>query len=82
MEKYIANLPSGDKIKANRILEINPKHQLFEALERLFNDNDEHFQDYAELLYSQALLIEGLPLKDPVSFSNKMTNLLVKAAKY
>ncbi|NLD26290.1 MAG: molecular chaperone HtpG, partial [Acholeplasmataceae bacterium] len=82
MEKYIASLPSAEKPKAKRILEINPKHQLFQALERLFNDHDEKFGDYADLLYSQALLIEGLPLKDPVAFSNKMTELLVRAAKY
>lgn len=83
MEKYIANLPSGtNKPKAQRILEINPKHQLFEALERLFKDNDENFKDYAELLYSQALLIEGLPLADPVAFSEKMTKLLIRASKY
>ncbi|MGI6767919.1 MAG: molecular chaperone HtpG [Bacilli bacterium] len=83
MEKYIANLPSGtNKPKAQRILEINPKHQLFEALERLFKDNDDNFKDYAELLYSQALLIEGLPLADPVAFSDKMTKLLIRASKY
>lgn len=83
MEKYIANLPSGtNKPKAQRILEINPKHQFFEALERLFKDNDDNFKDYAELLYSQALLIEGLPLADPVAFSDKMTKLLIRASKY
>jgi molecular chaperone HtpG len=82
MEKYISNLPSPEKPKATRILELNPKHQLFEALERLFIDNDEDFKDYAEILYSQALLIEGLPLKDPVAFSDKMTNLLIKVSKY
>jgi molecular chaperone HtpG len=82
MEKYIASLPSVDKPKAKRILEINPQHQLFKSLERLFNDHDEKFGDYADLLYAQALLIEGLPLKDPVAFSNKMTELLVRAAKY
>ncbi|HEY8395408.1 MAG TPA: molecular chaperone HtpG [Bacilli bacterium] len=80
MEKYISNLPGGEKAKAKRILEINPKHQLFTALERLYQDNDENFKDYAQLLYSQALLIEGLPLKDPVAFSEKMTNLLIKAS--
>ncbi|MDD3999318.1 MAG: molecular chaperone HtpG [Bacilli bacterium] len=81
MEKYLNNLPTKDKQKAKRILEINPNHQLFSALERLFIDDDENFKDYAQLLYSQALLIEGLPLEDPVAFSDKMTNLLIKTTK-
>lgn len=82
MEKFIAQLPNEEKPKASRILEINPKHPLFGTLEHLFNDNDEHFGDYAKLLYSQALLIEGLQLKDPVDFSNKMTELLIRASKH
>ena len=40
------------------------------------------FKDYAELLYSQALLIEGFKLKDPVEFSNKMCELMIKSSKY
>jgi len=82
MEKFIATMPNQEKPKASRILEINPKHKLFEAIENLYNDNDENLEDYARLLYSQALLIEGFPIKDPVDFSNKMTNLMIKAAKY
>ncbi|MCK9471798.1 MAG: molecular chaperone HtpG [Bacilli bacterium] len=81
MEKFIANLPNEEKPKANKILEINPKHELFNAIERLFNDNDEKLDDYVKLLYDQALLIEGFKLNDPVSFSNKMTELMIKASK-
>ena len=81
MEKYISNLPGGEKAKAKRILEINPKHELFAALEGIHREGDENFKDYAELLYSQALLIEGLPLEDPVAFSEKMTKLILRAAK-
>jgi len=81
MEKYISSLPGGDKAKAKRILEINPNHDLFRVLEKLHQEKSEEFKDYAEILYNQALLIEGLPLKDPVAFSEKMTNLIIKAAK-
>ena len=82
MEKVLDRMPNAKDVKANKILEINPKHKLFEALERLFNDNDPMFKDYAELLYSQALLIEGFKLKDPVKFSNKMCELMIKSSKY
>lgn len=81
MEKYIATLPNEEKPKASKILEVNPKHELFGAIERLFNDDDEKLADYIKLLYNQALLIEGFTLKDPVSFSNKMTELMIKASK-
>jgi molecular chaperone HtpG len=81
MEKFIASLPNEEKPKATKILEINPKHELFTAIERLFNDNDEKLEDYVKLLYDQALLIEGFKLKDPVSFTKKMTELMIKASK-
>ena len=82
MEKVLEKMPNGKEVKAEKVLEINPNHKLFEALERLFNDGDESFDDYATLLYSQALLIEGFKLKDPVEFSNKMCELMIKSAKY
>ncbi|MFA6648232.1 MAG: hypothetical protein WCS32_06300, partial [Candidatus Izemoplasmatales bacterium] len=68
-------------LKAEKILEINPKHELFSAIEDLYSNNAESIEDYAEILYNQALLIEGLEIKDPVAFSNKMVKILIKAAK-
>jgi len=82
MEKVLERMPNSQEVKAEKVLEINPNHKLFEALERLFNDGDESFSDYAKLLYSQALLIEGFKLKDPVEFSNKMCELMIKSSKY
>lgn len=81
MEKVIANMPNEDKPKANKILEINPNHELFKALEKVYLNNPLEINDFAELLYSQALLIEGFELKDPVQFSKKMCDLMIKAAK-
>ncbi|MDT8336257.1 MAG: molecular chaperone HtpG [Candidatus Izemoplasmatales bacterium] len=81
MEKVMSQLPGDKDLKAQRILEINPQHELFQAIESLYKNNDEAIDDYAEILYNQALLIEGLEIKDPVSFSNKMVKILVKAAK-
>lgn len=80
MEKALSHLPNSEQFKASRVLEINPNHKMFKSLENLFNDNDSDLEDFADLLYQQALMIEGFPLKDPVSFSNKMTNLMIKAA--
>ncbi|HEY8364605.1 MAG TPA: molecular chaperone HtpG [Haloplasmataceae bacterium] len=82
MEKVLATM-SGAKnsVKAKRILEINPKHQLFQALENLYSKDKEQIKDYADLLYSQALLIEGFNLEDPIAFSNKMCELMVKSIK-
>lgn len=81
MEKVIANMPQNDKPKAEKILEINPNHELFKALEKIYLDNALAINDYADLLYSQALLIEGFTLKDPVSFSKKMCDLIIKTVK-
>ncbi len=81
MEKVINQLPGDKTMKAKKILEINPQHELFKAIEKLYLANNEAVDDYAEVLYNQALLIEGLGIKDPVGFSNKMVKLLIKAAE-
>ncbi|MGD9761168.1 MAG: molecular chaperone HtpG [Candidatus Izemoplasmatales bacterium] len=81
MEKVMNQLPGEKNLKAQKILEINPNHELFRAIENLYENNDEAIADYAEILYNQALLIEGLEIKDPVGFSNKMVKVLIKAAK-
>ena len=84
MEKVMKEMPGENPfgpVVADRILEINPNHPLFEALQKLNNTNKDEVKDFAELLYSQALLIEGFPLDDPVEFSNKMANLMIKTTK-
>jgi len=64
-----------------RILELNPNHALTQKLQTVFsaNQNDPSLNDYAYLLYGQALLAEGSALPDPAKFSKLMTDLLVKA---
>lgn len=80
MEKVINQMPGDKTMKADKILEINPKHDLFHAIEKLYQNHPEELDDYAYILYHQALLIEGLPIKDPVVFTNKMVQLMIKAA--
>ena len=64
-------------IKADKILELNGDHPFFAALKSAVeSDNKEKVSDYAQLLYDQALIIEGLPIDDPVAFSNRICNLM------
>jgi len=58
------------------VLEINPTHPVFTALSGMPAD-DPRVAKYAKLLYDQALLIEGLPIDDPVAFSNGICELMV-----
>ena len=73
-------MPGDKEMKAKKILEINPQHEIFKAIEKVYENNPESIEDYANLLYNQALLIEGLEIKDPVKFSNMMVKVLIKAA--
>ena len=84
MEKLMAELPGENPmgtIKAERILEINSNHELFKALVKVNETHPEKLKKYAEVLYSQALLIEGLPLENPIEFANDMTELLIDASQ-
>ena len=77
MEKVLKQL-NQENVKANKILEINPNHDLFIAITNAFkNGND--INDYAQLLYDQSLLLAGLPLEDPSKYSQKITELMIKA---
>lgn len=78
MEKVLNAMPmaeSGGPIKADRVLELNPDHPVFSALTAL-PMGDPKAAEYARLLYDQALLIEGLPIEDPVAFSNRVCALM------
>lgn len=79
MEQILAEMDQGS-FKAKRILELNPEHDLFKTLKELHETNAEPqlFADYCELLYGKALLMEGLPPEDPISFATKVANLMVR----
>ena len=78
MEKVLNSMPNDQKVKASRVLELNPNHPVFEAISKKFAADPEQVKKYAGLLYDQALLIEGLPIEDPVSFSNAICELMAK----
>ena len=78
MEKVFNAMPMEEKIQAERVLEINAKHPILETLTRAFEEDKDSVKKYAEILYDQALLIEGLPIEDPVAFSNAVCDLMTK----
>jgi len=79
MEKILKQMPNAqDNMKADKVLEINPNHDLFNALKVADSD---HLNDFANLLYHQALLIEGYPIDDPTEFNNTMVKLMLEASK-
>ena len=83
MEKVLSAMPEGNPygMKATRILEINPNHPIFEALQSVYAKDKEAVKEYAELLYDQALLIEGFTIDNPAEFSRKICDFMVKASK-
>ncbi len=76
MEKILNAMPSDDKVKADKVLEINASHPVLAALRTTFSEDREKAKTYTELLYNQALLIEGLSVDDPVAFSNAICDLI------
>ena len=79
MEKVLKQL-NQENVKANKILEINPDHELFKALSDEFKANKD-ISDYANLLYDQSLLMAGLTIEDPVAYSTRISELMLKAIK-
>lgn len=81
MEKYMATDPMarGQNIKANKILELNPDHPVFAKLQKVYADDKDKIKDYADVLFDEALLMQGLPIDDPQDYAKKVTDLLVKA---
>jgi molecular chaperone HtpG len=77
MEKVLSSMPNAGGMKAQRVLELNATHPIFAKLQALQKDGDEEkLSEYAKLLYDQALLIEGLPVEDPVAFSARICALM------
>ena len=76
MEKVLNAMPAQEKIKAQRVLEINGEHPIFQRLQELYQSDKERLKLYADILYDQALLLEGISLEDPSDFSQKLCQLL------
>ncbi len=81
MEKAFSEMNNNQMFKADRILELNPEHKIFSILEDLHEKEPEgdRFSNYCDLLYSQALIIEGMELENPADFVSKLSDLMVNS---
>lgn len=78
MEKVLNAQPMGGDVKADKVLEINGSHLVFDALKKAYEDkNNDKLKKYANLLYDQAMLIEGMTIEDPVEFARSICELMV-----
>ena len=76
MEKILNSMPNSENIKADKVLEINSNHEVFEALKNALVNDEEKLKLYTNLLYNQALIIEGLSINDPIDFTNSICKIM------
>ena len=76
MEKVLNAMPIDNGVSAEKVLEINPAHDIYQALQKAYQSDRERLRAYTNLLYNQALLIEGLAIEDPLAFSNEICRLM------
>ncbi len=77
MEKILNQIPnSNQKVSAEKVLEINSNHPIFTKLTSLFENDKDKLAKYTKLLYSQALLIDGVPVENPVEFTDMLCDLM------
>ena len=77
MEKVLNAMPNNQEVKADKVLEINANHEVFKSLKDAYENDKEKLGLYTNLLYNQALLIEGLPIQDPVEFTNDICKVMI-----
>ena len=78
MEKVLSQMPGDRKAKADKILEINASHAICDKLQFLYDNDKEMLKVYAEILYSQAMLIEGISLENPAEFVGQVAELMTR----
>lgn len=79
MEKVLNAMPHNtQKIQAEKVLEINTRHEVFKKLTEIHEKDKETFKLFTNILYNQARLIEGLPLEDPVQFTDDVCKIMVQ----
>ena len=76
MEKVLNAMPATEKVQAQRVLELNANHPIFAKLTQLFENDQEKLKTYSQLLYTQAMMIEGFPVEDPVACCNQICELM------
>ncbi|MDL2258387.1 molecular chaperone HtpG [Eubacteriales bacterium OttesenSCG-928-K08] len=76
MEKVLNSMPTDQKVKAERVLELNPTHAVFEKLTDMDINDTERVNAYAQILYAQAQLLEGILPDDPIAYSEAVMNMM------
>ena len=76
MEKILSAMPNNQGVKAQKVLEVNTNHEVFNSLKDAIENDKDKFNLYTKLLYNQALLVEGLSIEDPVDFTNDICKLM------
>ena len=77
MERLLAQAPGDEHLKAQRVLQLNAQHKVFETLKAAHAENDQaKLLLYTDLLYNQALLACGMPVEDPITFAEEICKLM------
>lgn len=76
MEKILSQMPEGNEAKAEKILEINPNHNIFKTLLKVREEDKRKFEIYTKILFNQAQLIEGLAVEDPIELTNNICDII------
>ena len=80
IEKTINEVPGEERAKASKVLEINPNHDLFKAMSAFKNDK-ETIKKYSDVLYDEAMLLEGFEIEDKANFIKNLNELMLKSLK-
>ena len=80
MEQTINQVPGDEKAKASKVLEVNPNHELFKAISA-FKGDKELIKKYSDVLYDEAMLLEGFEIEDKATFIKNLNELMLKSLK-
>lgn len=78
MEKIMSAMPTDEKIKAKAVMEINDSHPIAKKLKELYKKDKEEVKKYAQILYAQARLIEGMSIDNPTEISSLICDMISK----
>lgn len=76
MEKYFAQMPGQEEVKAQKVLEVNTDHPIFHTLQNAYTQDEQKAKDLTNVLYAQGLLIAGFPIENPTEYTDILTSLL------
>ncbi|MBQ8992757.1 MAG: molecular chaperone HtpG, partial [Turicibacter sp.] len=76
MEKVLNSMPNRQQVKSEKVLEVNENHEVFKSLQTAYEQDQEKFNLFTDVLYNKSRLIEGLDIEDPVAFTNNVCKLM------